>query len=169
MFRPGQRQVTLISVKCLARFGSSATSSSSKNDPLSILSSMTRQDAQKTAKKTASNSESLFSFLGDSALSSSGGNAKINAFEFAKNLPLQDNLAGRSMLVRRSSSIGRSISQFDTLVRSNNLRDLSYDQRFYTKPNKRRLAKRIANKKKRFDAGVADLFQIVKDAVRKGY
>ncbi|VEU24412.1 DEKNAAC105625 [Brettanomyces naardenensis] len=156
-----------IAARRFARFSSS--SAPSKNDPLSILSSMTKQDAQRTTRDTASRSDSLFSFLGDPAISSSSIKSKVDAFEFVKDLPLPEKLAGRTLSVRKSANINRSISQFDTLVRSNNIKDLWYDQRFYTKPSKRRLAKKIANKKKRFDSGIAELFQVVKDAVRKGY
>ncbi|GAV28880.1 hypothetical protein PMKS-002358 [Pichia membranifaciens] len=65
--------------------------------------------------------------------------------------------------------LDRAVYQFDSLVRSNRLREVSYDQRFYTKPNKRRLAKRVANRKRVFESGIAKLFEVVKDAVRKGY
>lgn len=63
----------------------------------------------------------------------------------------------------------RAIYQLDSLVRANRLREINFDQRFYTKPNKRRLAKRVANRKRVFESGIAKLFEVVKDAVRKGY
>lgn len=155
-----QSKFIVPAARSIARFNSTA-SEASKNDPLSILSNMAKGSRQNDK------SNSLFSFLDDSSLSTHKNT--MNALDFAKNLPLADKTAGRTLLVRKSSSFNRSLSQFDTLVRANNLKNLWYDQRFYTKPNKRRLAKRIANKKKRFDSGIAQLFDIVKDAVRKGY
>ncbi|GME75399.1 unnamed protein product [Ambrosiozyma monospora] len=64
---------------------------------------------------------------------------------------------------------GMAIARFNTLVKSNRLHEIYNKQRFYTKPCKRLVEKRIANKKKRFDAGIANLFEVVKNAVRKGY
>lgn len=89
-------------------------------------------------------------------------------YDFATNFILPDKLAGRSVSVV-NKDLDRAIYQLDSLVRANRLREINFDQRFYTKPNKRRLAKRVANRKRVFESGIAKLFEVVKDAVRKGY
>lgn len=95
-------------------------------------------------------------------------NEEPDPYDYATRFILSDKLAGRSTTVA-NRDLDRAISQFDSLVKSNRLREVSYDQRFFTKPNKKRLAKRVANRKRVFESGIAKLFDVVKDAVRKGY
>lgn len=95
------------------------------------------------------------------------GTNNLDPYTFATKFVVPDKIAGRSMIV--NGDLDRAISRFDYLVRSNRLREISNDQRFFTKPNKKRLAKRVANRKKVFEAGIANLFKVVKDAIRKGY
>ncbi len=153
---------------CEAQFGSrlfvrTVSTKASKDDPLSILSSIT---GKTKFEHIPNDSHSLFSFLDDSKTKQK---ASLRARDFARAMPLPAKISGRTTLIRKSSNFNKSISMFDRLVRANNIRDLWYDQMFYIKPNKRRLNKRIKNKKKRFDAGISNLLSIVKDAVRKGY
>ncbi|KAG0674315.1 hypothetical protein C6P40_002817 [Pichia californica] len=95
-------------------------------------------------------------------------NIEQDPYDFATRFVLPDKLAGRSVSVL-NRDLDRAVYQFDSLVRSNRLREVNYEQRFFIKPNKRRLAKRVANRKRVFESGIAKLFQVVKDAVRKGY
>ncbi len=153
---------------CMAQSGSrlfirSSSTKAPKDDPLSILSSIT---GKTKFERIPNDSHSLFSFLEDSGAKQK---ASVNAHDFAKAMPLLARTSGRTVLIRKSANFNKSISIFDRMVRTNNIRDLWYDQMFYIKPNKRRLNKRIKNKKKRFDAGISKLLSIVKDAVRKGY
>lgn len=91
-----------------------------------------------------------------------------DAFDFAQQFIVSDKIAGRSVIVT-NKGLDRSLSQFNSLVKANRLREINFDQRFFTKPNKKRLAKRVANRKRVFETGIAKLFDVVKDAVRKGY
>lgn len=109
-------------------------------------------------------SSSFFSKRSFAPLSST----EPDPYDYATRFILSDKLAGRSVSVV-NRDLDRAVYQFDSLVRSNRLREVSYDQRFYTKPNRRRLAKRVANRKRVFESGIAKLFEVVKDAVRKGY
>jgi hypothetical protein len=89
-------------------------------------------------------------------------------FTYASEFVVSDKIAGRSINVS-NHDLDRAINQLDSLVRSNKLKDLSANQRFFVKPNKRRLAKKVANRKRVFESGIAKLFEVVRDAVRKGY
>lgn len=105
-----------------------------------------------------------------SGLSFSASESSIihNPYEFATKHIIQDKLAGRSVIVARGE-IDRAISRLDILVKTNKLREINFSQRFFIKPNKKRLAKKVANRKRVFENGIAKLFSVVKDAVRKGY
>ncbi|TID14895.1 hypothetical protein CANINC_004566 [Pichia inconspicua] len=94
--------------------------------------------------------------------------AEPDPYDYATRFVVQDKIAGRSVNVM-NKDLDRAISQLDSLTRSSKLREISQYQRFFTKPNKRRLAKKIANRKKVFETGIAKLFEVVRDAVRKGY
>lgn len=87
---------------------------------------------------------------------------------YAAQHTISDKLAGRSVRVI-ASNFSKNVSQFNYMVKANNLKSVYFDQRFYTKPNKRRLAKKVALRKKTFQTGIAKLFSVVKDAVRNGY
>lgn len=89
-------------------------------------------------------------------------------FIYATQHIIPDTISGRSVRVMESN-FGKNINQFNYMVRSNNLKSVHFDQRFYQKPNKKRLAKKVALRKKAFEGGIAKLFNVVKDAVRNGY
>lgn len=103
-------------------------------------------------------------------LRSKEANEKVfnDPFVFASSFIVPDKLAGRTVNVQHKD-LSRAISQLDMLVKNNKLREISQSQRFFVKPNKRRLAKKVANRKKIFESGIAKLFSVVRDAVRKGY
>lgn len=105
-----------------------------------------------------------------SGLSFSASESSVihNPYEFATKHIVQDKIAGRSVIVARGE-IDRAISRLDILVKTNKLRETNFNQRFFIKPNKKRLAKKVANRKRVFESGIAKLFSVVKDAVRKGY
>lgn len=94
--------------------------------------------------------------------------AELDPYDYATSFIVADKFAGRSVNVT-NKDLDRSIFQLDSMVRANRLREIAADQRFFTKPNKRRLAKRVANRKRVFESGIAKLFEVVRDAVRKGY
>lgn len=91
-----------------------------------------------------------------------------NPYNYATEFIVSDKFAGRSINVS-NHDLDRAIYQLDSLVRTNRLKEISASQRFFVKPNKRRLAKRVANRKRVFESGIAKLFEVVRDAVRKGY
>ncbi|GME72198.1 unnamed protein product [Ambrosiozyma monospora] len=147
------------SVVNVARWNSTTTTPpQTKRDPLAtILNNVKSGKSQNTFKSDMSS----FTGIG------SKKNA-VTPYETACNMPLAGQYAGRTLITSRMTT-GMAIARFNTLVKSNRLHEIYNKQRFYTKPCKRLVEKRIANKKKRFDAGIANLFEVVKNAVRKGY
>lgn len=95
-------------------------------------------------------------------------NVEPDPYDYATRFVVTDKLAGRSVNVV-NKDLDRAINQLDSVGKNSKLREISNYQRFYTKPNKRRLAKKVANRKRVFESGIAKLFEVVKDAVRKGY
>ncbi|GME89925.1 hypothetical protein B5S31_g4871 [[Candida] boidinii] len=138
--------------------------STTGTDPTSILDELQKR---KTLSKKIDSEDPFKNILGQSALNLKT-EQRGSAFEYASLLPPLDKHNGRSIRVKKGS-YGRAVGQLNTLVRTNELKSKFFEQRFFTKPNKVKLNKRIVNKKKRFDAGIAKLFSVVKDAVRKGY
>lgn len=158
-------------VAAFARFNSTLSNTTSTVNAVNSVKS--------TTKETTSSARSAINELRISQLQNldnSGGffSNKVasdpitDAFDFAQRFIVSDKIAGRSVIVT-NKELDRSLSQFNSLVKANRLREVNYEQRFFTKPNKRRLAKRVANRKRVFENGIAKLFEVVKDAVRKGY
>ncbi|ODV87874.1 hypothetical protein CANARDRAFT_5187 [[Candida] arabinofermentans NRRL YB-2248] len=142
-------------------------------EPFDILAALgkpgssTRADALKQSFDPFSGTGSS-SFLGESSSSLRATQLEPSAFEYATKFPLFSKQAGRTIIVKKGS-YNRAYNQFESFVRANNLKTLYHEQRFYLKPNKVRLNRKLAVEKKRFDEGIAKLFKVVKDAVRKGY
>ncbi|GMM28005.1 hypothetical protein DAMA08_007210 [Martiniozyma asiatica (nom. inval.)] len=89
-------------------------------------------------------------------------------YVYATQFIVPDKYAGRSVAVP-SKNINKAISKLNTLIMTNNIKEVYFDQRFYTKPSKRRLANRVRLRKQVFQNGIKNLFKVVRNAVRRGY
>lgn len=157
-----------------ARFGTLFT----RNNSTKVTSIIDSLKEQATKPKNASpinnfinetlGSEAPDSFYSNRRTFEPLSNVEPDPYDYATRFVITDKLAGRSVSVV-NKELDRSIYQLDSIAKNSKIREISAYQRFYTKPNKRRLAKRIANRKRVFETGIAKLFEVVRDAVRKGY
>lgn len=171
----------IFSVAKLTRFTRANSSLSNTTSTVKAVNSVkeNREFSQSTQSTQTKTNNILSDVLGSSPSKTASSffakrsfeplsNIEQDPYDFATRFIISDRLAGRSVNVI-NRDLDRAIYQFDSLVRSNRLREINFSQRFFIKPNKRRLAKRVANRKRVFQSGIAKLFEVVKDAVRKGY
>lgn len=136
---------------------------STKNDPISILSNMSKEDIYKEKMKSKDQQNSLFAFLGQPT----PNGIQRDAYEYAKELPMPAKTASRSIICDGANL--QSVRKIDRLQKANSIRQISFSQKYYVKPSKRKLQKRIYIKKQKFNKGISELLGAVKTAVRKGY
>ncbi|CDK27836.1 unnamed protein product [Kuraishia capsulata CBS 1993] len=87
----------------------------------------------------------------------------------AASTPLMGVEAGRTVAVGRDGNPRTAFRKLQSMTTSLGIRQKFYADQFYLKPSKKKLQRRIKNKKIRFMGAFRNLLSKVKDARRRGY